>query len=271
LILSVEDDLGRVVALSRPALRVVSLVPSLTELAHELGAEVVGCTRYCVRPPGLRERAVRIGGTKDVKSREILALKPDLVLANREENEAGPVTALMEQVPVYVSEVSGLADQERLLHNMGLLLGQGRKAAALWQQQQGQFEAWRDHPLRRALERSDAPGRRSLYLIWRKPWMGAGADTFIHAMMEQAGLGNALAGQSRYPALDEDALRNLQPDLILLSSEPYPFRERHRAELQALCPQAHILLVDGEVFSWYGYRPLFAPVEWQRIAAQLLP
>ena len=268
--LSAEDDLGRLLTLNRPAKRLVSLVPSLTELVAEWGAEVLGCTRFCVRPAGLRERARRIGGTKDLRVPAILDLKPDLVLANREENEAGPVRELMEQLPVYVSEVRDLPGQYRMLRNVGHLMDCDRRAADLALELSKRLETWSASPLRRALDLPGAPGKRSLYLIWRKPWMGAGGDTFIHAMMEQAGLGNVLAGQTRYPELDPEALRELQPDLILLSSEPYPFREKHRAELRALCPHARVMLVDGEVFSWYGYRPLFAPVEWARIAGQLV-
>jgi ABC-type Fe3+-hydroxamate transport system substrate-binding protein len=245
------DDLWRPLVLPAPARRVVSLVPSVTELLAHLGAEVAGYTTFCVRPPGLRDRARRVGGTKRVHADRVDALAPDLVWANEEENERAQVRDLAERHPVYVTRVADLEDNRRLVQRAGELLDAGARAAELVAETDAALDAFR-----RTRPADPLP---VAYAIWREPWMFAGGGTFIDAMLNACGLRNVLADRPRYPALPAAALRTLAPAAVLLSSEPYPFAERHLDEARALWPGTRVVLADGEAFSWYGLRPRFAP------------
>lgn len=244
------DLAGEPLRLARPARRVVSLVPSLTALLGALGLEeeVLGLTRFCLEPAGWKERKVVVGGTKDLRRERIAALAPDLILANREENVREQVEALAGVAPVYLCAVADLADDRAMIREVGELVGRGPEAAALAERSAAAFAALpRYAPL------------RSLYLIWREPYMSVGGDTFISAVMAAGGFANLLASRTRYPSLSPDELAALEPEVILLSSEPYPFRAQHRAELEALVPGAHVLLADGVPFSWYGSCAAEAP------------
>lgn len=230
--------------------RIISLVPSQTELLADLGVadRLVGITKFCIHPADqLRGKAI-VGGTKTLHLDRIHALRPDLIIANKEENTREQIEELQGQYPVHVTDVVTLADALAMIRDVGALVGKEQAAGAMAQQ----IEQTLGPP-------ASAPGPVSAaptvaYLIWRKPYMAAGCDTFIHAMLEAAGFRNAFASQPRYPELTPDHLRTAHPDLIFLSSEPYPFREQHIAELQAVCPDARVFGVDGEVFSWYGSR-----------------
>lgn len=255
------DFLGRALTLSAAPQRIVSLVPSQTELLFDLGLEdyVVGITSFCVHPPVARQQKTVIGGTKNPKIERIRALKPDLVIANKEENVAEHIHAIAEFAPVWVSEVANLADNQRMITEVGALTN--REAAAN-RINNAIAEAFDNLPKIREPS-------RALYLIWRKPYMAAGGDTFINAMLEEAGFQNVLDRQHRYPECTLEQMRTLQPEVVLLSSEPYPFRERHIKELQQELPDATILLVNGELFSWYGSRMQKAPAYFCRLQEQL--
>jgi ABC-type Fe3+-hydroxamate transport system substrate-binding protein len=228
--------------------RIVSLVPSQTELLHALGLDqqVVGITKFCVRPRAWFDTKPRVGGTKTIDFQKVTDLKPDLVLANREENVREQVEALAPHCRVWTSEVATLADALDMIRTVGQLTDTDAPAAELAARIGADFEQPMPH-------RGTAA-----YLIWRKPYMVAGGDTFIHDMLRYAGFDNVFSEKMRYPAVLPDELAAAKPDFLLLSSEPFPFKEKHVAELQALCPSAHIRLVDGELFSWYGSRLLHA-------------
>ena len=244
------DMLGRKMELHQPLERIVSLVPSVTELLHDLGLgdRVVGITKFCVKPESWFRSKTRIGGTKDVKIEKVLLLKPDLVLANREENMKTQVEALSASVPVWVSNVVDLESALEMIKATSELTG--REAAG-----QDLLAA-----VRSALELAYTPPRptTTLYAIWRNPWMFAGGGTYIDSLLQRFGFRNLLADQPRYPTLTPEDIGNHRPETILLSSEPYPFKQKHIDELAALCPEARILLVDGEMFGWYGSRLQFA-------------
>lgn len=240
--------MGLTVSLPATPRRIVSLVPSQTELLHALGLdeEVVGITKFCVHPPGWRGIKKLVGGTKHFDFDAIASLNPDLIIGNKEENYQEGIDALRSNYPVWMSDIDTLDDAYAMIHQVCALVD--RAAAA--------------HTMVRAIQQafSNQPpvaARRALYLIWRNPWMAAGTDTFIHAMMQQAGFINAVQA-SRYPELTIAHIQQLNPEVVLLSSEPYPFREHHQREVQAYCPQASVQLVDGEMFSWYGSRLLLA-------------
>ncbi len=231
------------------ATRVVSLVPSLTELLAALGLndEVVGLTRFCVRPDGWKARKTIVGGTKSVNVERVRGLAPDLVIANREENERADVEAIASFAPVLVTDIATRADALGAIREIGRAVGRAPESGALADEIAAAFGALPAfEPLRAA------------YLIWRDPWMTVGGDTFIHDVMAAAGLVNAFGGRTRYPEVSADDVRAARPDVVLLSSEPYPFDERHVAEAEEAFG-APAVLADGEVFSWYGARMREAP------------
>ena len=245
---SVQDQTGNFVSLSSHPQRIVSLVPSQTELLYTLGLDrkVVGITRFCVHPHSWFTTRQRIGGTKQVNLVQLRALKPDLVLANKEENVKEQVEEIRTFCPVYTSNVRSLDDAMEMIQQIGYLTGADKPALQLIQAISNRFDQLPAGILGNAL-----------YLIWKNPYMAAGNDTFINHMMQRAGFRNALQ-EARYPQLNVERIRELNPGYILLSSEPYPFTTRHLDELGKLCPQSRLLLVNGEFFSWYGSRLLLA-------------
>lgn len=228
-------------------MRIISLVPSQTELLADLGLddEVVGITDYCVHPADWLERKPSVGGTKRVKVDRVRELKPDLVIANKEENVREQVLEIAEFTRVEVTDVVDLPSALQMIQDVGQWVGRDEQAAELVSEIQTAFQD---------LESRPKSGERVLYLIWRKPYMSVGHDTFIHDMIIRAGWQNVCADQTRYPSLSADEIRALNPDRILLSSEPFPFTESHFAEFAEICPNAQIQIVDGEAFSWYGSR-----------------
>lgn len=238
--------------------RIISLVPSQTELLYDLGLdnEVAGITKFCIHPEEWFRTKQRIGGTKNINIAAITALQPDLILANREENVKEQVDELAVHFPVYVSDV---ADYEQALEMISAV-GALTHAKAHAQELIGKIDA-----AFRNLSQHNYPKLRTAYLIWKDPYMTIGGDTFIHDMMEKAGLLNIYADQQRYPQITAEMLAAEKPELILLSSEPYPFKQKHIEELQAHLPEAKILLADGEMFSWYGSLMLKAPAYLQKL------
>lgn len=232
--------------------RIVSVVPSQTELLFDLGVneEIVGITKFCVHPADKVNHKTRVGGTKTLNLSQIRALQPDLILANKEENTRAQIEELKQQYPVHVTDMTTLTDALMMIREVGALVGKGPQAQTLAQQIKTNFQSIADSSVR--------SGLTVAYLIWRNPYMVAASDTFIHAMLDVAGFQNAFANRTRYPEITADDLQTARPDLIFLSSEPYPFAEKHIAEFRQLCPSAIARVVDGEMFSWYGSRLLQA-------------
>lgn len=242
------DQLGRTVDLpTYPPQRIVSLVPSQTELLADLGLEdrVVGVTKFCVHPASWRKEKTIIGGTKQLHLDRIRQLKPDLIIANQEENDREQVEALAQDFPVWVSKVVDLPTALEMIVGVGEATATRTLAEDLALKIKASFAG---------LEKF--PTLSCAYLIWRKPYMVSGGDTFIQAMLEAAGFQNVFGDQDRYPEVSLEELAAADPEWILLSSEPFPFREKHLEELSGVCPNAEIRLVDGEMFSWYGSRLL---------------
>jgi ABC-type Fe3+-hydroxamate transport system substrate-binding protein len=288
---SFTDQMGRTIVLERPPVRIVSLVPSQTELLYTLGlddfappgspvnARVVGLTKFCVHPPAWFRSKPRIGGTKDIDLEKIDALQPDLIIANKEENERTQIETLATRYPVWISDIKTLADALAMIRALGELIGRPRQAMDLAQNIQKGFDELNALPKPTYSPLPESPGPfpslsespRSAYLIWRNPWMAAGGDTFIHDMLQRCGFTNIFGNQDRYPIIDPASLATSNCDLILLSSEPYPFREKHVLEIQTFLPDANIRLVDGEIFSWYGSRLLHAPAYFQQLLKEIHP
>jgi ABC-type Fe3+-hydroxamate transport system substrate-binding protein len=257
---SFTDQLGRTLLLPQTPRRIISLVPSQTELLHTLGLDeaVVGITKFCVRPESWFRIKPRIGGTKAVDPARVDALRPDLIIANKEENEKTQIEALATRYPVWVSDVKTLADALDMIRDIGQLTGKAVEAAALATTIAAHFDK---------LPRRAEPLLRAAYLIWKNPWMAAGGDTFISDMLRYCGFENIFAGINRYPVIDLTSLAGIPRPHILLSSEPYPFRQRHIDEIKEILPDANVRLVDGQFFSWYGSRLLETPAYFQRLPA----
>jgi len=254
------DQLQRAVDLPSTPKRIISVVPSQTELLFYLGLdeEIVGITKFCIHPAGKFKHTEKVGGTKQLDTGKIKALKPDLIIANKEENERSQVEELAAFCPVWISDISDLPEAIDMIKCVGALVGKAHAAKTLANHIGQQFNYITIEP----------SNLRVAYFIWRKPFMVAGKDTFINNMLQKCGLINAFE-QDRYPEINADLLVNVHPDVIFLSSEPYPFKEKHIAEFKALVPSATIKVVDGEFFSWYGSRLLHAPAYFKRLADEL--
>jgi len=245
---------------SRPK-RIVSLVPSQTELLYTLGLEdkVVGITKFCVHPDQWFRRKTRIGGTKGIHADKIFSLQPDLVIANKEENLQAEVELLRTRVPVWTSDIDTLDAALEMIQQVGALTGEKEKAATLIQEIKTAFDQ---------LKPASYPAKVA-YLIWKKPYMTVGSDCFISDMLKKCGFTPAFDHLQRYPEISAADLQAAAPEFVFLSSEPYPFKEKDIAELQLLLPASRILLVDGEMFSWYGSRLRYAPEYFQDLIDQL--
>jgi ABC-type Fe3+-hydroxamate transport system substrate-binding protein len=238
------DHLNHSIELTEAPKRIISLVPSQSELLWDLGLQeqLVGITKFCIHPKVMFENVVRVGGTKTLSIDKIHSLKPDLIIGNKEENEKGQIEALQKEFKVWMSDIYTLEDAQKTIKDIGELTGTSNKAQTI--------------SANIALSFQQLPhGDKSvLYLIW-KPYMAAGKGTFIGDMLTKNGLKNVIhEEESRYPQLTMKEIIALKPELVFLSSEPFPFKQAHADELQQALPEAKILLVDGELFSWYGSR-----------------
>lgn len=248
------DHTGRTITLVQAPRRIVSLVPSQTELLADLGleAEVIGITKFCIHPETWYRNKTRVGGTKDFKPDLIRSLQPDLIIANKEENDRAMLESLMNDIPVWISDVHDLPSALSMMHEVGRLCNRMHEAAKLSALVAASFDTLGAHI---ALKKTAQP--TCIYYIWKDPWLCAGSDTFISDMLRRCGL-KVVPDQVRYPEMSPSDLLPDAPELILLSSEPFPFRQEHMEDLQRLLPHSRVLLVDGEYFSWYGSRLKYA-------------
>lgn len=243
----IVDHVGREVPLAGVPQRVISLCPSQTEtlVSLGLGDRLVGRTRFCIHPlPELR-RVTRVGGTKEVDFERIRALRPDLIIGEKEENTPEMILTLEQDYPVFVTDVRDLDSALRMVRDLGRICDLEPAAEGILSKITSSIAAIQ--PLPRPVS--------CLYMIWKSPWMAAGADTFINSMLEKCGFNNLATDlQGRYPMIDDDIFRQKSPAVVFLSSEPFPFKAAHITDLQRILPLSHIRLVDGEMFSWYGSR-----------------
>ncbi len=270
------DQTGRKISIPAFPQRIISLVPSQTELLYDLGLDnkVIGITKFCMHPEAWFHSKTRIGGTKQLKMDIIHQLQPDLIIANKEENVKEQVEELAEQYPVWISDVNDLSSAFDMIEQIGLITGKHQPALELIQQIKETF--WQHAPDSQtsavALASADKSNfkPRTAYLIWQKPFMTAGGDTFIHSMLDIAGFDNIYADKNRYPEITIDDLLIANCQLLFLSSEPFPFKEKHAEELRTMLPDTTVMLVDGELFSWYGSRLQYAPAYFEKLRKQLL-
>lgn len=241
------DQLNNTIELKSYPRRIISLVPSQTELLWDLGLreELIGITKFCIHPKELFVKAPRIGGTKKFNFDKIRELKPDLIIGNKEENEQVQIEQLSKEFNVWMSDIFNLNDALKTINAIGTLVNKEDKAKEI------------TGSVARSFNNLKSISKRVLYLIWKDPYMAAGKATFIGDMLGKIGLQNVIESpDGRYPELTVNDIQVLDPELIFLSSEPYPFKDKHIKELQKDLPNARIILVDGELFSWYGSRLL---------------
>ena len=243
------DQMGRKVTFNYPPKRIISLVPSQSELLFDLGLseEVIGITKFCIHPIEKFASCTKVGGTKKLKIDVIRDLKPDLIIGNKEENTKSEIELLMGEFPVWMSDISNLEDSMRTIEQIGELVNRSPEAAYLNHLILAGFTDLQ------TLAVSKSINKRVAYMIWKGPYLFAGRDTFIDDILRKIGLTNVIK-QSRYPELSLDELKTVNCELIFLSSEPYPFKEAHIEEIKQALPHAKVMLVDGEMFSWYGSR-----------------
>ncbi|HEV7350681.1 helical backbone metal receptor [Telluribacter sp.] len=265
------DQTGYEIGLDGLPLRIVSLVPSQTELLFDLGLneEVVGVTTYCLHPEPKIRTKTKVGGTKNPDIDLIHSLKPTLIIGNKEENTREVVELLRDEYPVWLSDVNNLAEATSMIRSLGEIVGKEPTANWIADKINERFLIFSGELAERGAARPAGPPQVA-YFIWRKPWMVAGGGTFIHSMLEAAGYLNVFADTPRYPTFSQEELRRYAPNQVLLSTEPYPFKQKHLAELREIFPKATIRLVDGELFSWYGSRLLRTP-DYLRQLRALLP
>ena len=267
---TLTDARGIPVTLPRNPGRIVSLICSITETLFEfgLGDKLVGRTNYCIRPMPQVESVRKIGGPKTPDIDIIIAQKPDLIIANVEENERKDICRFEEEgIPVFVTYPRLVVESLELIKTLGFVTGR-EKEAGPWCSKAERVIRETERQTASAVYRPTV-----IYLIWRKPYMTINSDTYIHDVITICGGLNVYADQSdRYPELIVDDIITAQPDIIFLPSEPFPFTEKHTNEIQQhpdipAVRNGRVLLVDGEMFSWYGVRMIFGLPYVRRILA----
>ncbi len=243
------DQLGRDIKINYPPQRIISIVPSQTELLFDLGLdnEVIGITKFCIHPIEKFAAKTKIGGTKKLLIEKIRDLKPDLIIGNKEENTQNEIEFLMQELPVWMSDINNLDDAVASITQIGELVNREPEAAYLNHLINIGFKDLQNLALIKGIDQSVA------YLIWKDPYMCAGKSTFIDDVLRRIGLNNIIKC-NRYPEVTIPELQKYNPNLIFLSSEPYPFNKNHIEDIKQALPNSKVILVDGEMFSWYGSR-----------------
>ncbi|EAZ79554.1 ABC transporter substrate-binding protein [Algoriphagus machipongonensis] len=252
--MKITDQLRRTLTITTAPKRIVSLVPSQTELLVYLGLEdrIVGVTKFCIYPSSIRKSKTIVGGTKNYRFDVIESLKPDLIIGNKEENEEEGVKQLMQKYPVWMSDIVTIGDSLEMIRSLGKLLDVEEKSEEMISQLQSDFL------------QTPKMRKKAIYLIWNDPVMLAGKGTFINEMMPYAGFEN-VSEKERYPISSLDEIQEINPEYILLSSEPFPFKEKHVENFKRRFPQSKVLLVDGTYFSWYGSRLMKSKAYFQTL------
>jgi len=251
------DQLNRKIEIDTFPKRIISTVPSQTELLVDLGlsSNLVGRTKFCIHPKNIVHDIAKIGGTKNLNLDKILALKPDLIIANKEENTKDEIEFLATKFPVWISDIFNLKDALNSIKGIGAITDKVKPAQNLSSNIEGEFLN---------LKKTSQP-QKIVYLIWQNPFISVGNDTFIHDMIDKIGWVNAFGNLNRYPEVSIQMIQDANPDRILLSSEPYPFKEKHLKVFTSQFPNCKIQLVDGEFFSWYGSRLVKTPKYFKSI------
>lgn len=255
------DQLRRSVNIASPPKRIISLVPSQTEYLWDLGLqqELVGITKFCIHPDEMYRTVERVGGTKQLDIAKIQALQPDLIIGNKEENEKSQIEALEKLAPVYMSDVNTLDEAYVMMSDLSKLCDKEEKGRELINTAKAEMDACKNV----------FAGKKVLYCMWYQPWMAVASDTFIDGVLRHLGFENVLRHKSRYPEFTWEEIKELHPDYIFLSSEPFPFSQKHKGEVLQLMPNTKVVQVDGERFSWYGSRLILAGKYFKHLHMQI--
>lgn len=258
------DQTGVEIWLEDVPQRIVSLTPSITELLFDLGLnqQIVGITNHCSYPEVKTRQKERVGELKNPDIEKIRALNPDLILGNRRENLKEVIEELRQDFPIWLSDVKCVEDACSMIRSIGEIVEKQPSAQWLATKIEERFAEL-------GVEQKSKV-KRVAYLVWRKPWMVAGSETFSSAVLEIAGLENVFQNGEDYPEITDAQLRKVEPELVMLPSEPYHFNERNVLEMRALCPGATVSLVDGQLLSWYGSRLLRTPDYLRALKSNLL-
>ncbi|MFM2368476.1 MAG: hypothetical protein RL619_776 [Bacteroidota bacterium] len=259
------DQLGTTHSFETSPKRIISLVPSQTELLYDLGLEdrIVGITKFCVHPYHFKSTKKIVGGTKKVHFEKIRLLQPDIIICNKEENTLEIVDELRKICPVWVTDIITIEDNFKMIMDFGQLFNCRTEA-----------QKWNDK-LAFALSDfknfvKDIPVKKVAYFIWKNPFMVAGSDNFINELLKLNHFQNIYENKGRYPEIELKKIRlEGDPDLIFLSSEPFPFKEEDAFEIGRFTHHAKTIFVDGEMFSWYGSRLLKAFDYFKKIHQKL--
>ncbi len=248
-----KDQLYRDIHLKEIPKRIVSLVPSQTELLYDLGLElsIVGITKFCVHPPHLRNEKNVVGGTKTVHFDKIKSLKPDIILCNKEENTVDMIRELELIAPVHISDICTIEDCLELIEMYGKMFSVEAKANEIRKTIKLKLDDFHSYTRYK-------PKLKTAYFIWKKPWMVAAKHTFIDTLLQLNKFENYYGNLERYPEVTLSERKKETADLVLLSSEPFPFKDKHTETMRKFFPESKIVVVNGEAFSWYGTRLLAA-------------
>ncbi|WP_306352148.1 ABC transporter substrate-binding protein [Flavobacterium sp. '19STA2R22 D10 B1'] len=260
-----QDQIGSTITLENTPKRIISLVPSQTELLYDLGLEnsIVGITKFCVHPYHFKSTKKIIGGTKKVHIEKIRLLKPDLIIANKEENTQEIVEALQGIAPVWVSNIITLEDNIAMIEQLGQMLARRTEAQNLVHKINFAFEDFK-----KFIEPIEI--KKAAYFIWKNPYMVAGSDNFINELLKLNKFKNIYDDKGRYPEIELKKMRlEGDPDIVFLSSEPFPFKDEDAFEIGRFTHHAKTVFVDGEMFSWYGSRLLKAFDYFKKIHIKL--
>lgn len=263
--ITIKDQINTLLSFKKEPKRIVSLVPSQTELLCDLGLgdQLVGVTKFCVHPSGIKKQSRVVGGTKQINIEKLRDLKPDVVLCNKEENTKAIVEACKAVCQVHVSDILTLNDSVELIEQYGVLFGKKREAGILVEKLKEGLTDFKEFI-------KGQPIKKVSYFIWKEPWMVAGSHTFIDHLLRLNNYKNVYGNTPRYPQINWPPVNlNTQVELVMLSSEPFPFAEKHKAEVQRYYPNSKVLLVDGEMFSWYGSRLIKAFAYFKKLRANL--
>ncbi|MDP5105482.1 MAG: helical backbone metal receptor [Polaribacter sp.] len=252
--MQVQDQIGRILEFKKTPKRIVCLVPSLTELLVDLGLEdaIVGITKFCIHPARLKQTKTIVGGTKSIHAEKIKALEPDVILCNKEENSKEIVEICSKIAPIHVSDIFTIDDNLELIKQYGKLFSVENKALEICVEINLKLTEFTQFI-------KNKETKKVVYFIWKDPWMAVGNTTFINHLLQLNKFDNSYQNKERYPEVNFEEMKlNDQLDLILLSSEPFPFNKGHILEIEKLTSKAKAILVDGEMFSWTGSRLLKA-------------
>lgn len=256
----VIDHLGRSVEFSYPPKRIISIAPGLTDTFYSLNLtnEIIGRTRYCLHPKDKVQQSTRVGGTKDINLDKIRSLNPDIIFAEKEENTREIVEQLEKEFPVYVAVVQSVENTYKMIADLGELTNRSFEAEHLLATIQTGFQ---NFPIYQH--------KKVAYVIWRKPYMVAGKNTYIDSLLQTMGFENAFSHyEGRYPSVTEEDLKNAELDYLFLATEPFPFQEKHLSEFSQFLPEVKPIILDGEMF-WYGPRMVDAASYFKRKFAEI--